>query len=171
MTVISHQADRENLTLTFIAEFDANVERIWQIWEDPRQLERWWGPPTYPATFVKHEFVPGGDSRYYMTGPEGDKARGWWKILEVNAPTSFTFEDGFAGDDGEPSGYLGTSTATVDLQDLDGRTRMTTVTKFESLEQLEEMIKMGMEEGMALAMGQIEEILADPSTATAATTD
>lgn len=163
MTVIDHTADTENLTLTFVAEFDASVERVWQIWEDPRQLERWWGPPTYPATFVKHEFFPGGDSRYYMTGPEGDKARGWWKITEVNAPRTFTFEDGFSGDDGEPSGWLGSSFCTVTLEDVGGRTRMTSVTTFESLEQLEEMLKMGMEEGMALAMGQIDKILAEPA--------
>ncbi|MBM6622206.1 SRPBCC domain-containing protein [Micrococcaceae bacterium RIT802] len=163
MTVISHQADRENLTLAFVAEFDAVVERVWQIWEDPRLLERWWGPPTYPATFVKHDFVPGGDSRYYMTGPDGDKSRGWWKIVEVDAPSRIVFEDGFSGDDGEPSGWLGTATCTVTLEDLGGRTRMTTVTTFESLEQLEEMVKMGMEEGMALAMGQIDAILGAPA--------
>ena len=37
---------------------------------------------------------------------------------------------------------------------------MTTVSSFESAEQLEEMIKMGMEEGMGLAMGQIDTLLA-----------
>lgn len=163
MTVISHTADTENLTLTFVAEFDADVQRVWQIWEDPRQLERWWGPPTYPATFVTHELVPGGESRYYMTGPEGDKSRGWWKTVETSKPATFTFEDGFSGDDGEPSGWLRSSFCTVELEDLGGRTRMTAVTTFSSLEQLQEMLKMGMEEGMALAMGQIDAILAgDP---------
>jgi uncharacterized protein YndB with AHSA1/START domain len=78
MTVVSTQTDTEALTLTFVAEFDASVERVWQMWQDPRQLERWWGPPTWPATFDRHDFVQGGRSSYYMTGPEGEKARGWW---------------------------------------------------------------------------------------------
>ncbi len=46
MTVISSHKDPEALTLTIVAEFNAGAERLWQVWEDPRQLERWWGPPT-----------------------------------------------------------------------------------------------------------------------------
>ena len=47
------------LTMTITAEFDAPIERVWQLWADPRQLERWWGPPTYPATVVDHDLSPG----------------------------------------------------------------------------------------------------------------
>ena len=50
MTVISSAADPQALTMTFVAEFAAPPARVWQVWEDPRQLERWWGPPTWPAT-------------------------------------------------------------------------------------------------------------------------
>ena len=52
MSVTSVQKDTDNLTMTITAEFDAPVDRVWQLWENPRQLERWWGPPTYPATVV-----------------------------------------------------------------------------------------------------------------------
>lgn len=161
MSVVSTQKDTENLTLTFVAEFAADIDRVWQIWEDPRQLERWWGPPTWPATFVRHEMFVGGESRYYMTGPDGEKARGWWKIIAVDGPSGFEFEDGFAGDDGEPSGFLGSTRCVVTLEQNGGTTRMTTVSSFESAEQLEEMVKMGMEEGMGLAMGQIDALLAE----------
>ena len=54
MTVTAVRKDTEKLTLTLDAEFDAPAERIWQLWADPRQLERWWGPPTWPATVVDH---------------------------------------------------------------------------------------------------------------------
>ena len=47
----------------------ASPERVWQLWADPRQLERWWGPPTYPATFTQHDLAPGGHVEYHMTGP------------------------------------------------------------------------------------------------------
>lgn len=77
MTVVSVTKDVDALTLTFVAEFAASVERVWQVWADPRQLERWWGPPTWPATFQRHDFVVGGQSRYHMTGPEGEKSHGW----------------------------------------------------------------------------------------------
>ena len=72
MTVISTTKDPTRLTLTIVADFDASPDRVWEVWEDPRQLERWWGPPTYPATFTRHDFVVGGESRYFMTGPTGD---------------------------------------------------------------------------------------------------
>ncbi|MEJ7695518.1 MAG: SRPBCC domain-containing protein [Candidatus Limnocylindrales bacterium] len=47
MTVTAVRKDPEDLTLTITAQFDASPERVWQLWADPRQLERWWGPPTY----------------------------------------------------------------------------------------------------------------------------
>ena len=74
MTVVSTEKDAENLTLTVVADFGATPEQVWELWEDPRKLERWWGPPTYPATFPRHDFVVGGESRYFMTGPDGENA-------------------------------------------------------------------------------------------------
>ena len=46
MTVTAVRKDPEALTMTLTAEFDASPERVWELWADPRQLERWWGPPT-----------------------------------------------------------------------------------------------------------------------------
>ena len=45
--------------MTVTAEFAAPVERVWALYADPRRLERHWGPPGWPATFVQHELVPG----------------------------------------------------------------------------------------------------------------
>ena len=161
MTVISTHKDTENLTLTFVAEFAADVERVWRIWEDPRQLERWWGPPTWPATFTRHELRPGGRSHYFMTGPEGEKAHGWWVTTLIRPTDRLEFEDGFADENGEPTGELGVTRAVVTLDELGGRTRMTTVSTFESPEQMEQMVAMQMEEGMRQAQGQIDAILAE----------
>lgn len=161
MTVISTHKDVEALTLTFVAEFDAGVERVWQVWQDPRQLERWWGPPTWPATFERHDFVVGGASRYYMTGPDGEKARGWWTITAIDAPHRLEFDDGFSGDDGEPVDTMEPIHAVVTIEAVGDRARMTTVTAFANVAQLEKMSAMGMEEGMRLAMGQIDALLAD----------
>ena len=83
MTVTAVRKDPDALTLTVIAEFEASPERVWQLWSDPRQLERWWGPPTYPATFTKHDLAPGSRVEYHMTGPEGDQPKGYWDILEA----------------------------------------------------------------------------------------
>lgn len=159
MTVVGSHRDTETLSFTITAEFEASVERVWQIWEDPRQLERWWGPPTWPATFESHDFVPGGAASYFMTGPDGEKSRGWWRFTEIDAPNRLEFEDGFADENGDPIAEMGVTRAVVTLEALDGRTRMTTASKFESAEQLEQMLAMGMEEGMMQAMSQIDAIL------------
>ena len=60
MPVTDVNKDLDALTMTITAEFDAGAERVWEMWSDPRQLERWWGPPSYPATFVDHDLSPDG---------------------------------------------------------------------------------------------------------------
>jgi uncharacterized protein YndB with AHSA1/START domain len=133
---------------------------VWQLWADPRQLERWWGPPQWPATFYRHDFVVGGRCAYYMTGPDGSRSHGGGRFADLQAPRWLAFADGFADDNGEPTGDYGVTRATVAIEPADAGTRMTLVSRFESAEQLEQMLELGMEEGMRLALGQIDAILA-----------
>ncbi|TDC61524.1 SRPBCC domain-containing protein [Micromonospora sp. KC207] len=163
MPVTSTQKDIEALTLTLVAEFDAAIERVWQVWADARQLERWWGPPTWPATFEQHEFVVGGWSHYYMTGPEGEKARGWWRITALDAPHRLEFDDGFSDENANPTDADRPTRAVVTLEADGGRTRMKLVSRFVDAEQLEQMVNMGMEEGLREAVGQIDGLLAGTS--------
>ncbi len=160
MTVISSHTDTEALTLTFVAEFDSSPERVWAVWEDPRQLERWWGPPTWPATYHQHDFTEGGMAHYYMTGPEGEKSRGWMRFTALDKPNRLEYEDGFADEDDNHVEEYGITRGVVTFEAAGTGTRMAVVTTFESLEQLEQMAAMGMEEGMRLAMGQIDGVLA-----------
>jgi uncharacterized protein YndB with AHSA1/START domain len=162
VTVTAVRKDPQALTIAFDAEFEASPERIWQLWADPRQLERWWGPPTYPATFTKHALAPGSRVEYHMTGPEGDQPRGYWEVVEVDPPRSLVFRDGFANDDGSPNADLPVTTARVTISDLGaGRTRMSIESLFPSAEALEQVLAMGMEEGMTQALGQIDALLAE----------
>lgn len=162
MTVTAVQKDPEALTLTLIAEFDAGPERIWDLWADPRQLERWWGPPTYPATFTAHDLAPGSRVEYHMTGPGGDQPRGYWDIVEAEAPRRLVFVDGFAKDDGTPNDEFPRSEVRATIEPIDaGRTRMSIVSRFPSIEAMEQLVAMGMEEGLTQAVGQIDAILAE----------
>ena len=160
MPVISTQQDPQTLTLTLEAEFAAPVERVWQLWADPRQLERWWGPPTWPATFDRHELKPGGECRYYMTGPDGTKARGWWSVTVADEPNRIEFYDGFANADGEPVDPDDKTHGLVELSQDGDRTRMHVVSTFRDAEQMKKMSDMGMEEGMTQAVNQIDALLA-----------
>jgi len=162
MTVTAVHKNPDNLSLHVTAEFDASPERVWQLWSDPRQLERWWGPPTYPATFTQHELTPGSRVEYHMTGPEGDQPHGYWEILDVDPPRRLTFLDGFATDDGTPNTEMPVIESHVLLESIDGgRTRMSLESVFPSLEAMEQLTAMGMEEGLTQALGQIDGILAE----------
>ena len=160
MTVTNVRMDPGAMTMTITAEFDAPIGRVWEMWENPRLLERWWGPPTYPATVVDHDLSPGGLVSYFMTGPEGDQPRGWWRVIAVDAPHRLEFEDGFADDADEPNPNMPTMIIRVTLSEQPtGNTRMEVVTAFPSLEAMKQILSMGMEEGMTSAMSQIDGIL------------
>jgi uncharacterized protein YndB with AHSA1/START domain len=166
MTVTAVRKNSEALTMTADAEFEASAERVWQLWADPRQLERWWGPPTYPATVDFHDLRPGGRVEYHMTGPEGDQPRGSWEIVEADEPRSLVFRDGFANEDGTPNTDLPTTQVRVTIEDIgDRRTRMSIKSVFPSAEAMEQLLRMGMEEGLREAIGQIDAILAEDRVA------
>jgi len=160
MTVVSTSKDTAELTLTLVAEFDASPDEVWDVWEDPRKLERWWGPPTFPATFTRHDFRVGGQSRYFMTGPNGETARGWWRIDAIDKPHRLEFANGLAGEDGEPVPGIEPAAGSVDFEASDQGTRMTAVTRFVDAKQMQTMLDMGMQEGMTQAIGQIDALLA-----------
>lgn len=162
MTVTESRQDLEELTLTFVAEFDAPVERVWDLWADPRKLERWWGPPGYPATFASYDFVKGGEALYSMTTPEGQRTPdAWWTITTIDAPNRLEFDDGFIDQDGNKDQDLGAAHAVVTLEPHGAGTRMTVTNHFASREQFDTLIGMGMEEGMREAMGQMDALLAE----------
>jgi uncharacterized protein YndB with AHSA1/START domain len=161
MTVTDVRKDPQSRTMTIEAEFDASPERVWQLWADPRQLERWWGPPAYPATVDAHDLRPGGQVDYHMTGQDGEQPRGYWDVAEVQPPNRLVFRDGFANEDGTPNDELPVTTARVTIQDIgDGKTQLSIESEFPSVEAMEQLTDMGVDEGMRQAVAQIDAILA-----------
>jgi len=160
MTVTSIDTDLERGVLELTADFDASAEAVWQLWADPRKLEQWWGPPGYPATFVQHDFTAGGRVTYYMTGPDGGKYHGYWRLTSVNEPKTIEFTDGFANDDGTPNIDMPITTARIEFIERDGGTRMLIRSTADTPEQMAQLAKMGMEEGLAAAVGQMDALLA-----------
>ena len=161
MTDISVQRDVEALSLVFTTDLAATPSHAWELWSDPRQLERWWGPPEFPATFVEHELAPGTRTTYFMTGPNGEHAGGWWRILATDPPDFLEFENGFSHEDDTPDLDSPVSVIRMTLEPLGPeRTRMVIATRFASVADLERIVSMGFVEGLSAAMGQIGDILA-----------
>ena len=161
MPITSVVKDLDALTMTVIADFTASRERLWEAYVDPRQIEKFWGPVEWPATFTRHDVFPGGRSSYYMTGPDGERSGGFWEFLSVDPGHSFEVRDGFADAEGEENADMPSMRMTFTFEDREGGSRLVTTTHFGSLDQLEQLIGMGMEEGMTSAMGQIDQVLAD----------
>jgi len=157
VTDVSH--DLESLKLTIVAEFAAPVKRLWDLYADPRQLEKVWGPPSHPATFVEHELTVGARTTYFMTGPEGEKYAGYWIITHVEEPTRLCFDDGFADEEFNPNPDLPVSKNEFRFEETEGGTRATYTSSYESREGLEQVLAMGVVEGATSAINQIDGLL------------
>ncbi len=161
MPIVDITSDAETLTLTITGEYDVSVERLWQAWADPRQIERFWGPPTWPATFTRHDMVEGGRSQYFMTGPDGTRSAGFWIFESVDPGRGFSIVDGFANEDGTPNDGLPGTKTEFRFEATDTGSRYVAVTTFGDLASMEQLVEMGMIEGSRQAMGQIDDVLAD----------
>jgi uncharacterized protein YndB with AHSA1/START domain len=161
MPITAVTSDAEALTLTVVGDYPVTVERLWEAYADPRQLEKFWGPETWPATFTRHDMAVGGRSEYYMTGPEGDASHGWWRWLAVEPGRRFEVEDGFANDDGTPNDGLPTMRLVFTFEPTATGSRFISVTTFPSLEAMGRLVEMGVEEGLWSALGQLDDVLAD----------
>jgi uncharacterized protein YndB with AHSA1/START domain len=159
MPVTEVNTDAEALTLTLTAEFPAPIERLWEAFTDPRQLERFWGPPGYPATFTSFDLAVGGRARYHMTSPQGEKYHATWEFLELDGPRSFTVLDSFADEEGNVVEDMPTSRMTLVFEPTATGSRLESVTRFTSAESLEQAAAMGMIEGTTMAMDQLGRVL------------
>jgi uncharacterized protein YndB with AHSA1/START domain len=147
--------------MTVTAELDATAERVWQLWADPRQFEQWWGPPGYPATVVDHDLRTGGRITFFMTGPEGERQDSAWEVIAAEAPRHLELRDADVDDDGRPNDGNAMMALIITIDERRGGGAVMVVrTHFDSQEGMEEVLAMGVEEGMRIVFSQIEALLA-----------
>jgi uncharacterized protein YndB with AHSA1/START domain len=162
MPLTSVTKDPAELTLTVVGDYPVSQQRLWDAFADPRQLERFWGPPSWPATFTLHQLEVGGRAEYFLSGPDGEKWSWSWTFTAVSPISSFEAEDGEANAEDEtlPSSMTFTFEATPT------GSRLTVLTRFSSLEAMEQTLP-GMEEGLRAAMPQLDAVLAEREASTA----
>lgn len=160
MPLTNVDTDIDNRTLTMTCEFGVPIERVWQVWADPRQLEKWWGPEGYPASVTEHDLTPGSFVKYHMTSPEGEKFPGGWEVIAVEEPHRLELRDFFADAEGNPSESAPVSRMTIELVEFDGGTRMINTSTWESAEAMQQVLDMGVVEGSKSAIGQLDALLA-----------
>lgn len=161
MPVTSVEKDLDQLSITIVADFAVQVRRLWDAYIDPRQIELFWGPPAYPAKFFRHDAVAGGRSVYAMTGPEGETHFGCWDWTAAKAPLAFAVIDRFADAAGVPNPDLPATRMNMAFDETASGSRLTATSRFDSLEQMQQLVAMGVLDGMSEAMSQIDSVLAD----------
>jgi uncharacterized protein YndB with AHSA1/START domain len=161
MPIVSVASDPVALTLTVVGEYPVPLERLWAAWANPREVERFWGPPTWPATFTRHDMAVGGQSLYRMTGPNGESSGGYWRFLAVEPGRSFEVEDGFCLPDGTPNHDMPGCRMLARFESTSSGARFTLLTRFPSVESMEQLVAIGMMEGMRAALGQMDDVVAD----------
>ena len=162
MPITSVTSDPDARTLTVVADYPVPLARLWRGYADPRQIERFWGPVEWPATFTRHDMQVGGWSHYHMSGPDGAVSRGWWRYLAVEPERRIEVEDGFADESGAVNTAMPAMHMVFHFEATGEGSRFTSVTTFPSRESMEQLVQMGMMEGMRSAMSQIDAVLAEP---------
>ena len=96
-----------------------------------------------------------------MTGPDGERHGGWFRVRTVDPPRDLELDTGFADADGNPIPDAATGVMRVALSDTaGGGTQMTITASWASDEAMEQALATGMEAGLTAAVGQIDALLA-----------
>lgn len=135
--------DQENLTITIERVFDVHPELLWKAMTDPDLIPRWWGPERYPTRVDSMDVRIGGSWRFMSSDGNGSESAFSGKYLEIDAPARMVQTWNF-----EPIGPGHETVETAVLAALEGgKTRMTTTTQYQSIDDLDGILSTDMESG------------------------
>ena len=154
-----YSKDLENKKMTVSREFDAPVELVWKAWTETALLDQWWAPKPWKANTKSMNFSEGGSWLYSMDGPDGTSA-----LCRVNYKTiipqqSFTAEDTFCDEEGNPTDELPQMLWKNEFIALGDQTRVQIEITFKSIEDMDKIIEMGFKEGFSAAHNNLDELL------------
>jgi uncharacterized protein YndB with AHSA1/START domain len=150
-TKVTTPSDREIVTERV---FDAPRDRVFGAFTDPELIPQWWGPRRMTTVVDQMDVRPGGAWRFVMRESDGEESGFRGTYREVTPPDRlvYTFEW-----EGMPGHVL---VETVTLEDLGGRTKVTTVSLFHTPEERDGMLASGMERGLNETYERLDELLA-----------
>ena len=143
--------------LTFERTFDAPRELVWKAFTDPNLVPRWWGPHGTTTTVAEMDVRPGGAWRYVSRAADRDDVTFYGEYLEVDPPKGFKWTFMFDVDGAGPMGGPETFT----LEEVDGKTKVTSVGHMGSVEALEGALASGMVKGAIETWDRLAALLAE----------
>lgn len=146
-------------TLFVERKFDAPVSKVWDFWTEQELLEQWWAPLPWKAVTKSFEFGEGGHWHYAMTGPEGEQHWGWMGYLHIDPQKNFRGNDLFCDEAGTVDRNLPTADWHNEFIEDGNATLVKVTTTYNSPDELNKVIEMGMKEGLTMTLNQLEELL------------
>ena len=144
-------------TVTFSREFDANLSLVWDAYTRPELLDQWWAPKPWTSKTKVMNFEVGGRRFYAMVSPEGDEHWSLQRYTHISPKTNFKLLNAFADKDENPE--LPGSEWDLVFSEQNGKTTVVIRIYNESLARLEQMLAMGFQEGTAMNLKNLEELL------------
>jgi len=151
--------DEKNATLTIERVFPAPRHRVWQAFTDAAILDQWWAPKPWKAETITMDFRVSGHWHYAMKGPDGETHYGRTNYLEIEPERFYRAHDVFADASGAANESLPQQRFDTTFTAEEGATRVVVVSRYASLADLEQIIAMGMQEGLTMAQDQLEALL------------
>ncbi len=143
--------------LVFERTFDAPREQVWKALTDPELIPRWWGPHGTTTTVAEMDVRPGGKWRYISKGPDREDVEFYGEYLEVDPPQGYKWTFMF---DVEGVGPMG-GPETFTLEEVDGKTKVTSIGHMGSVEMLEGALSTGMVHGALETWDRLAALLAN----------
>ncbi|MEQ8244460.1 SRPBCC domain-containing protein [Fulvivirga sp.] len=151
--------DKKNNTLTTKREFAANRQLVWDCYTKQEHLDKWFAPKPLGTKTKSIDFSEGGHWHYAMVEPEGNEYWGWTDYTKIQPIDFYETTDAFSDSEGKTNSDLPTATWHVHFTDKGSNTLVETTVQYASLNDLETVINMGMEEGMMSTLERLDELL------------
>jgi uncharacterized protein YndB with AHSA1/START domain len=155
----SFTKDEKNATLTIERVFPAAADRVWQALTDPAILDQWWAPAPWKTETVYMDFRVGGYWHYAMNGPEGEQHFGRMDYLEIGPGRRYRSSDVFCDAEGHANESLPRQEMSIRVLEEDCQTKVVSVVQYASLDDMNTILEMGMQEGLSTAQDQLEALL------------
>lgn len=154
-------ADKEKNTLTIRREFAAGRQLVWDCYTKQELLDQWFAPAPMTTKTKSMDFSEGGHWHYAMIDPNsGAEYWGYTTYRKIKPIDYYTSLDGFSNEAGEINKDLPRAEWIVNFTDKGENAVVETIVSYKSLADLETVINMGMEEGMKLTIGKLDDLLA-----------
>lgn len=157
MNKTNFTVDQNKLTVT--RTFDALVDLVWRTWTEAELLDQWWAPKPWSSVTKSMDFRKGGQRLYAMVGPKGEEHWGLTTYKKIEQPTSFSGEDAFCDYAGNINPDFPVAKFQNHFKASFDKTLVTIVTEYTSEQQLQQIIEMGMKEGLSMAFENLDHVL------------